>query len=235
VVVSSAEHLATWIAGRAINPDISLGGSMWAGSMDIKTGHVSYSAFDAMYYAFASVEFLRRWCGVRVGVGGGEYCDAKLPGLYTALEKAYKAMTIAAFTGQHPPVGSGMLDEGKLISPVQLLLEREITEALHHFARRAEPNEENIGLPTIREVGLGFKGSYLETEHTLRHYRSCLWIPEFVERSGWNGFDEETRVLNKIQEKVDALLAEYSKPEGRDEQLAAMRAVADRAKRELLG
>lgn len=235
VAVSSAEHLATWMAGRAINPDVALGGSMWAGSIDIRTGHVSYSAFDAMYYAFVSVEFLRRWCGVQVRVGGGEYCDAKLPGLYAALEKAYKAMTIAAFTGEHPPVGSGMLDEGKIISPVQLLLEREITEALHHFARTVEPNKDNIGLSTIREVGLGFNSSYLETQHTLRRYRSCLWIPEFVDRSGWNGFEEETRVLDKVQEKVDALLAEYTKPDGREDQLAAMRAVADRAKRELLG
>jgi len=72
------------------------------------------------------VEFLRRWCGMSISVGGGEYCDAKLPGLYTALEKAYKSMTIAAFTGQHPPIGQGMLDEGKIISPVQLLLEREL-------------------------------------------------------------------------------------------------------------
>ncbi len=78
----------------------------------MSTGHISYSAFDAMYYAFASVEFLRRWTGVAVPVGGGEYCDAREPGLYAAMEKAHKAMTIAAFTGQHPPIGQGLLDEG---------------------------------------------------------------------------------------------------------------------------
>jgi trimethylamine:corrinoid methyltransferase-like protein len=124
VVVSTAEHVATWLAVRALNPECPLSGSMWAGTVDMKTGATSYSAFDAMFYAFAAVEFIRRWCGFDMPVGSGEYCDAKAPGLYTALEKAYKAMMVSAFTGQGIAAGTGLLDEGKLMSAVQLLLDR---------------------------------------------------------------------------------------------------------------
>ena len=63
VVVSSAEHLAGWMAARVLNPAVRPAGSMWAGTVDMKTGQTSYSAPDAMYYAFAAVEFLRRWTG----------------------------------------------------------------------------------------------------------------------------------------------------------------------------
>jgi len=234
IVVSSAEHLAAWMAARALSPQVPLGGSMWAGTPDMRTGHVSYSAFDAMYYAFAAVEFLRKWCGITIPVGGGEYCDARLPGLYAALEKAYKAMTIAAFTGVHPGIGEGMLDQGKVISPVQLLLERDLASALGHFAREIQPSAENIALPTIREIGLGLISSYLESELTLRRYRSCLWLPDLFDRSGWNGFARETEVLDNAQQKVNALLAQYRKPEGREEQLAAMRAIFEKARRSLL-
>jgi trimethylamine:corrinoid methyltransferase-like protein len=235
VVVAAAEHLATWMAARAINPAVALGGSMWAGTVDMATGEVSYSAPDAMYYAFATVEFLRRWCGINIPVGGGEYCSAKRPGLYTALEKAYKAMTIAAFSGQHPEVGSGLLDNGRMISRVQLLLERELSAALGCFAHQLDPVPERIAMESILEVGLGLRENYLRTEHTLRHYRQSLWLPRVMERVGWEGPASETRAVRQALEQVQALTAAYRKPEGREEQLAAMRAVAERARRDLLG
>lgn len=234
IVVSSAEHVATWIAARAINPDVPLTGSTWGGTMDMRTGHVSYSAFDALYYTFASVEFLRRWCGITVAASGGDYCDAREPGLYAALEKAYKAMTIAAFTGRHPAPGAGMLEEGRTLCPVQLMLEREFAAALHQFARQVDPTPENIAMPAILEVGPGLTANYLSTDHTLENFRRAAWLPELIDRSGWNGFEHEEAMLRAAQAKVDDMVARYEKPQGREEQLRAMRAVVDRAKRDLL-
>jgi len=235
IVVASAEHLATWIAARALNPEVQLTGSMWGGTIDMKTGEVSYSSFDAMFYSFAAVEFLRRWCKKKVPVGGGEYCDARKPGLYTALEKAYKAMTIAAFTGQHPNVGEGMLEEGKTISPVQLILERDLGLGVRHFGRSIEPTNENIAIDTILDVGLALERNYLNTDHTFRHYRQSLWLPEFIERSGWDGFGQEDNILRKAQEKVNELIEAHKKPEIDESKLAEMRKVLQRAKRNLIG
>jgi trimethylamine:corrinoid methyltransferase-like protein len=233
IVVASAELLASWIAGRAVNPEVSLGGSMWAGTPDMRTGHVSFSNFDAMFYAIAAVQFLEEWCGVRVVVGGGEYCDAKRPGLYAALEKAHKAMTIAAFTGQHPAIGQGMLDVGKVLSDVQLLLERDLGLGLNHYARPIEPSEENIALSTVEEVGIGLGANYLQSEHTALNFRRSLWLPELLDRTGWDGFEKEKQILARAREKSRSLTEGYVKPEGREEKLAAMRAVVERAKADL--
>lgn len=234
IVVASAEIVATWIAARALNPKVPLTGAIWAGTMDMRTGHVSYSSFDAMFRAFAVAEFLWRWCGIVIHVGGGEYCDAKLPGLYTALEKAYKAMIIAAFTGYHPSIGEGMLDEGKIISPVQLLLERELGRGLGHLGRPIEVTPETISLDTILEVGFAFKKNYLESEHTLNHFRSSLWIPELIDRSGWNGFEWEEETLDKTQGKVDKLISQYRKPEADLDKLVRIRKVVEKARKNLL-
>ncbi len=174
VVVASAEIIATWIAARALNPKVPLTGAIWAGTIDMRTGQVSYSAFDAMLRAFAVVEFLRRWCGITIRVGGGEYCNARKVGLYAALEKAYKAMMIAAFTGCHPPLGEGMIECGKTLSPVQLLLERELGVSLKHFGKSIEVTPETINLDEIIEVGFGFEKTYLESKNTLNHFRSSL-------------------------------------------------------------
>jgi trimethylamine:corrinoid methyltransferase-like protein len=234
IVVAAAELVASWIAGRALNPEVSLGGSMWAGTPDMRTGQVSFSAFDAMLYGIAVTQFLQQWCGVEIAVGGGEYSAAKEPGLYAGLEKAYKAMTIAAFTGRHPSIGEGMVDCGKVLSDVQLLIDRELTAGLQQYARPVRLSAEAIGLDSILEIGLGLHASHLQSDHTAHHFRECLWMPEFLRRTGWNGAAEEEETLRGLREKAKDLVASYRKPEGREDQLAAMRAVVERARRELL-
>jgi len=232
VVVSAAELLATWMAGRAIHPRAPLHGGMWGGSTDMR-GAVSYCNFDAMRHAFAAVEFMRKWTGLTVGVGGGEYCDAKVPGYFAAWEKAYKAMTIAAFTGRHPGIGEGMLEEGKTLSPVQLLLERELSLGVQLYAKPVEVTPETIALDTILEVGSGLGQSYVDRDHTLAHFRDDTWLPPTLDRSGYAGPEQEQAVLDRLQEQVDGMIARYQKPEVDPDKLAKMREVVERARREL--
>ncbi len=234
VAVSAAEFVATWLAGRALNPRIPLGGSVWGATLDMRGGDASYSAPDAMQRSFALNQFLRRWCGRGVAIGGGEYSAAKVPGLYATLEKAYKAMTIAAFTGNHPPVGDGMVDTGKTISAVQLFLDRETTGMLEALARPVEVSPETIGMEAILEVGQGLEGSYLTTDHTLRHFRANVWLPAIMDRAGYGGPDFEEAVLARARKRVEELLGQYRKPDRDPAVLEKMRAVMERARRELL-
>lgn len=233
VVVATAEFVATWMAARGINPQVPLRGSMWPGTVDMATGHVSYAAWDALYYGFACVEFIRRWCGIGVPMGSGEYCDAKVPGLYAALEKAYKSAVVTAFTGQLLSSGGGMVDEGKTLSAVQVLLDREFALGSGHLARRFDPSPANIALDEILEVGIGIEMSHLETMHTARRFRDSLWLPELMDRAGYAGFEAEEDILRECAERVDALLDAYEKPEGREDELKEMRAIVERAREEM--
>ena len=235
VVVVAAEFVAAWMAARGINPDVPLRGSMWPGTVDMATGAVSYSAWDALYYGFATVEFIRRWCGLRVPVGSGEYCDAKTPGLYAALEKAHKSAVVTAFTGQPLTAGQGMVDEGRTLSLIQVLLDREFASAATHLTREFDPSAENIALDDILEVGLGIGQSHLETMRTAKRFRDSLWLPKLIDRSGYAGFEREEVILADCADRVDELLVEYEKPEGREEQLTEMRAIVERARGALGG
>lgn len=234
IAVAAAEVVAVWIAARVLNPQCPLGGSMWAGTVDMKTGGVSYSAFDAMYYAFAVCEFLRRWTGFPFRPGTGEYCDCKVPGMYAALEKHYKAMTVAAFTGRHPGLGQGMLECGKVLAPVQMMIERDLAGAMGQLGREISPTPERLGLPTVFEVDLGLHTNFLQSTHTLEHFREALWLPGLVERSGYTGEAQDEALLDRAQGKVEQSLAQYVKPEGREDKLAQLRAIMARAGRELL-
>jgi trimethylamine:corrinoid methyltransferase-like protein len=231
--VSTAEFVAAWMAARGINPDVPLRGSMWPGTVDMGTGAVSYCSWDSLYYGFACVEFIRRWCGIRVPMGASDYCDAKVPGLYAALEKAYKSAVITAFTGQPLASGSGMVEEGRTLSAVQVLLDREFASAAAHLTREFDPSPDRIALDEILQVGLGIGESHLETMHTAKRFRDSLWLPALIDRSGYAGFDREGQILRETADRVEGLLDDYEKPEGREEQLAEMRAIVERAREEM--
>ena len=233
-VIGAAEFLANWMAARALNPSVRLNAGAWIATPDMRSGGCSYSAPDAMVRNFALREFMRRWTGATIGVGGGEYCAAKAPGLYAALEKAYSAMTVAAFTGSLPGVGSGHLDGGLTISGTQFLLDREMADVLKHLEGPIDVSDETIGLDTILEVGHAENTNYMATEHTLRHFRSALWLPELLERTGWMGPESEERALDRARARRRELLATYEKPELDEDKLARLRAVVERARRELL-
>ncbi|HOX39964.1 MAG TPA: trimethylamine methyltransferase family protein [Candidatus Brocadiia bacterium] len=233
VAMAAAEIVATWIVGRALNPKVGLGGSMWAGTLDMRTGSVSYSNPDSMYRVFAVVEFLRRWTGITISASCGEYCDCRAPGMYAALEKAYKSMTIAAFTGSHPGVGQGMFDNGKTICPAQLILERELVESLGFLGGAVEVTPETLALDTMLEIGFGTKRYYLDSDHTFGHFRDALWCPQIIDRSGWKGAESERETMLKCQAKADALVAGHEMPKVDPGKLAAMRKVVERAAREL--
>ena len=235
VVVAAAEFLANWMAARAVNPDVRISGGSWIATMDMRSGEASYSAPDAMVRNFALRDFLRRWTGVTIGAGGGEYCPAKTPGVYAALEKAYSAMTVAAFTGGHPGVGCGHLDGGLLISPVQLLLDREMAAALGHLEGPIDASEDAIGLADILSVGHASAGNYMGIEHTVRHFRSALWLPELMTRPGWNGPETEEAAVSGAQQKVTDLIASYEKPDVDGGKLVRLRGVVEKARKEMPG
>ncbi len=75
--------------------------------------------------------------------------------------------------------------------------------------------------------------NYLETMHTARHFRECLFMPQLVERRGWNGAADDAAMVAKARAQVAELQAQYVKPEGREDKLAAMRTVMERAAKEL--
>jgi len=231
--VAAAEIVATWMAGRALNPGCPLGGSMWSATLDMRSGETSYSSPDALYYGFVCCEFVRRWSGISLPVGGGDYCAAKEPGQYAAMEKAWKAMTIAAFQGRHPSVGEGMLECGRTLCPVQLLIERDMALGHHHLAGMPIPTLDRLGLAGTLETDLGFVQNHLASAHTLEHFRD-LWTPALLDRRGWRGAASDREMLDKAQGQINELLAAYRKPPGREDQLARMRAVVERARRAFL-
>ena len=238
IVVAAAEILGTWVAIRTLRPDAELSASIAAGSVDMRSGNTTYCSPEAMLLDFGTAEFFRRACGIRIGVAGAsDYSNAKFPGLAAAWEKAFKSMTVSAFTGRQPPVGDGLLESGKTLSPEQLLIERDVTRHVQQLAKPFDMTEDAIALDAIEEVGFGLEQNYLNCEHTLNNFRSSLWHPTMIERSVWKGFhgsaDEDRELVNKAHEAVEEMVAQYTPPEVDSEKLVAIRQVVEKARERL--
>jgi trimethylamine--corrinoid protein Co-methyltransferase len=239
IVVAACDILAGWAAAIALDPDLPVSGGICSGSVDMATGNVSFCSPEAMVQDLGCVELFRRRFGGQVGVAGGaDYTNAKFPGYQAGFEKAFEAMAIAAYTGGHPYMGAGLLDSGKMFSPLQLLIDRELQGFLWHFAARAKVDEDHIALDTITSIGSGIGSSYLAAEHTLRHYRRNLWFARLIDRSVWREADREVEpdhgLLERARKQFDEIMAQYHTPAVDPDMLAKAREVVKRARRDLL-
>ena len=234
IVVIAAEFVALWLAARVLQTKkIPLTGMPVLGTLDLSSGDVSFTAFDAAIRRLAVCEFIRKWTGVQLAPGPGEWTPTKGPGSYCTLEKAYFGMICAAFTGHHPEIGIGHIDAGLTISPVQLLLDWEFSKGLR-VLEKPTIGEAELGLDAIQGVGFGFGEDFLTSDHTIAHMRRAVWMPECSGRGGWST-ESEAKLLQRTLDKVRSLTAQYSKPETDPGKLAAARAVVERARQDLCG
>ncbi|MCJ7737590.1 MAG: trimethylamine methyltransferase family protein, partial [Anaerolineae bacterium] len=181
----------------------------------------------------------RRYGGGVSVAAGADYIDARVPGMQAAYERTYRAMAIAAFTGQpYFMGGNGTLDEGKVFSPVQYILEREMGEGLWRLGQGIRVNEETLAVDTIAEVGVGEGKSYLATDHTLRHYKET-WFPRYLVRGMWESdaveFSREQRMLDQAFQHYRACVAAHEKPALDAAKLAEIHKIVGKAREHLLG
>ena len=80
---------------------------------------------------------------------------------------------------------AGILGGGIVFSPEQLMLDMDMLRGLSRFCEGLgdcgeQGNRYDESLKLIRERGIG--GLFIDTEHTISHFRECLWVPSLLER-----------------------------------------------------
>jgi trimethylamine:corrinoid methyltransferase-like protein len=240
IVVGAAEILAGWAAVHALNPELTMSGNIESGVVDMPTGNVHFGAPEPLLQDLGCVELFRRRFGGHCGVAGsGNYTSGKFPGHQAAFERLFDSLTVQAYTGNRSAVGSGLLDSGKMFSPLQLLIERELESLIHRFEQGVVVNADEIALEAIAAVGSGVERSYLETEHTLTHYRRSLWFSKLLDRGVWREEGDEAhpdaKLLSRAQAQFREVMARYTKPEADEDKLAKVKEVVAKARRELVG
>ena len=101
--------------------------------------------------------------------------DAHIVDQQCSWEKALTALA-GIQAGVDVMVNLGMISTGLTVSYESLLLDHEVFGLLKRFRRGIEVNEETLAVELIRKIGTW--GSFLEEEHTARHFRAENWYPE---------------------------------------------------------
>ena len=190
-------------------------------ALDLRTTVDPYAEPDHR----GTVPALAHWYGLPMFSLAGA-SDAKLPDQQAAAEAALTIM-VDALSGGHLVHDSGYLESGLTGSLAQLVICDEIIAWARRVLDPVPVDDETLALDLVDEVGID--GSFLESDHTLDHYRE-RWYPDLFERynfEGWKGRGGLT-LAERAAARADQLLAAHRPPEIDPVAARAIRAVVER-------
>jgi trimethylamine--corrinoid protein Co-methyltransferase len=95
-------------------------------------------------------------------------------------------VVLLARAGAHLISNGGALETEKQWSPVQLVIDNEINGMVGRVLDGITVTEETLALDVIEEVG--HAGNYLECMHTLLHWREEQYLPDLLDRQGYDSW-----------------------------------------------
>ncbi len=179
-IVAAAEILGCLTATTLIQPDRFYFSTSIAAEMDMRTTQVCFATPAAILTDAAVHQLFRSKYGLVHNVEPA-YVEAKVPGIQAAMMKVYRQMALGATVSL--PLAIGALDSAAVFSPTQAMIDLEMNEALYKFYAGMEVSEETMGLDLISEMEFCSQRTYLETEHTARHFRQVGWLPKLMDRT----------------------------------------------------
>jgi trimethylamine--corrinoid protein Co-methyltransferase len=123
-----------------------------------------------------------------------------------AAAEAALSLVVETLAGGNIIHDLGYLESGLTFSLVQLAICDEIVSWIKGFIKKFEVNDETLALDLIAKKGPD--GQYLDTDHTLKHYKD-RWYPSLFERGNfqsWSGMGEKT-LTKRAADKIEQLLA----------------------------
>jgi trimethylamine--corrinoid protein Co-methyltransferase len=236
VTLNLAEQLALALIDWALFGERHLHLSCSVAPMDMRTTIRPFGRPEMAIANLMTAQLARHY-GASFS-GHAALTDAKLPSVEAGAQKATSGVA-TLLAGGSLWVDAGLLSIDEVCSPIQMVLDHEWMRALQHLAQPFEVSEDTIGLQTILEAGPG--GHYLDKEHTVRHFRRELWVPELWSRQMLRPWIEEGRLLDtdRARERARQVQAEVesgkAEPAGMSEELEReVQRVIEHARRALL-
>jgi trimethylamine--corrinoid protein Co-methyltransferase len=184
LALANANILAGLCLAQLINEGTPVIYCLYGGIMDMREAqHVFGSPETALYTAAAAG--LCRLYGIPSNMTVPA-SSSKLPDAQCAYEKMMSALVPTLEGVDCLSLFGGVLDFGLSASFEQLLIDNEMAGQLLRIRRGFEVNPETLAEDLIRATPHG--GHFLDSEHTLRHYRSELYLPGLADRRSYESW-----------------------------------------------
>ncbi len=199
-----AENLFLNILTRAFFGGKTLSMANSVSSLDMLSAAFQYGRPEQTLLSIAGAQ-IAKYLGSYYG-GHGGLSDAKVPGHEAGVQKASSAIFNAVTYG-HGNISAGLLGVDEIYSPIQMILDDELTGSLKMICKGIEVNEETLALDVIDEIGPG--GNFLDTDHTSLNFRKSLWQPDIWSREMYSAWKETGKKndIDKAKQKYDYIMS----------------------------
>ena len=172
---------------------------------NMREGNPLITTPETLLLRFAGAQMARRYGMPSHSIGFD--ADAHIIDQQGIWEKALSAMACVN-AGIDVIVNLGMYSTGLTVSYESLVIDHEMFSSLRRFQRGIDVTEEHLAVDVIQKIGTW--GSYLEEEHTLKHFRSENWYPDISCRKLFERWTEDGAkdLLAVAHEKVQSMLSE---------------------------
>jgi len=225
-VIAAAEILGCTTACSLVDPGVFYYATVIAGEMDMRTTQICYATPAAILTDALLHQLFRFKYGMVLNVEPA-YLEAKSPGIQAAFMKTYRQMAFAATVSA--PLAIGLLDNGSAFSPTQAMLDLDMNQALYKLHQGIRVDGEALCLDLINTLAFCEQQAYIQTEHTLSHFRDVMWDTRYFDRSYrreecYRPEEADRSLLSRADEDWRRLVKQQRAPE----RSAAFRAELDR-------
>jgi len=144
---------------------------------DMKIAQCTYGSPEQSLGKAAAAQMARYYNLPIYGLGGG--VEAKVPDAEAASE-AMMNMLLNALAGMTLSQSLGTLAFGMYGSQEMVVICNELVSMIRRALEPMIVNEDTLAVDVIRQVGPG--GSFLDHNHTVRHFRKELYFPKLFQR-----------------------------------------------------
>jgi trimethylamine--corrinoid protein Co-methyltransferase len=200
VTLNLAEQLALRIVDWALFGERRLHLSCSIAPMDMRTAIRPFGRPEMAIANLITAQLARHY-GASFS-GHAALTDAKRPSVEAGAQKATSGVA-TLLAGGSLWVDAGLLSIDEVCSPVQMILDHEWMRALQHMTQSFEVSDDTLGLDVILQAGPG--GHYLDSPHTVRHFRHELWNPEIWSRHMLRTWKDQGRRIDADRARERAL------------------------------
>ena len=227
----NAEILAGIVMTQLIRPGMPVCYGGICHAFDMQTTQLVFSGPEQALFSVAMTQMGKHY-GLPVYINAG-LTDAKRPdaqaGLEAGITLAWGAAAGADIFGH---AGISGVDQASSLD--MLVLQNEIVGYVERTFRPVDVSDDALGLDLIEEVGPG--GSFIDSAHTVRRFRSELWFPQLLDRRFYEAWrnDSASSLEERCARRKAEILANH-RVEPVDADLdKALTGIVQAARRELL-
>jgi trimethylamine--corrinoid protein Co-methyltransferase len=177
IVLAMAEVLFGLVLTQLIKPGAPVVLKPDTDVFDMKTTQCTYGSPEQAVGKVAATQMARHYNLPIYGLGGG--VEAKVPDAEAASE-AMMNLLLNGLAGMTMSQSLGTLSWGQYGCQEMVMICDELVHMVKRVLAGVVFNEDTLALDVIREVGQG--GSYLQHDHTVRHFREELFFPSLFRR-----------------------------------------------------